>query len=222
MKIAGQFCRETLGSTSLLFMASRCCHTIFDLREPRVTFSWQRRYSPMRRPSEGPRRVWGKGLTALLPDRAEVPATAETTTPTHLRIEEIDANPVQPRRIFEPDRLQELANSIKALGIIQPIVVRPAGSRYQLVAGERRWRAAKLAGLETIPAVVKDIEDDRLLEITLVENIQREDLNPIETALAFDRLAHELNLSHEQIGERTGKDRSTITNLLRLLQHPPH
>jgi ParB family transcriptional regulator, chromosome partitioning protein len=175
----------------------------------------------MSRPSEGPRRALGKGLTALLPARVEVPATAETTTPNHIRIDEIDANPVQHRRIFEPDRLQELANSIKALGIIQPIVVRPAGSRYQLVAGERRWRAAKLAGLETIPAVVKEIPDNRLLEITLVENIQREDLNPIETALAFDRLAHELNLSHEQIGERTGKDRSTITNLLRLLQLPP-
>jgi len=175
----------------------------------------------MSKPSEGPRRALGKGLTALLPARAEVPAATEPSTPSHIRIDEIDANPVQPRRIFEPDRLQELANSIKALGIIQPIVVRPAGSRYQLVAGERRWRAAKLAGLEIIPAVVKEIEDDRLLEITLVENIQREDLNPIETALAFDRLAHELNLSHEQIGERTGKDRSTITNLLRLLQLPP-
>lgn len=175
----------------------------------------------MSKPSEGPRRALGKGLTALLPARSEVPAAAEPSTPSHIRIDEIDANPVQPRRVFEPDRLQELANSIRALGIIQPIVVRPAGSRYQLVAGERRWRAAKLAGLETIPAVVKEIEDDRLLEITLVENIQREDLNPIETALAFDRLAHELNLSHEQIGERTGKDRSTITNLLRLLQLPP-
>jgi ParB-like partition proteins len=175
----------------------------------------------MSKPSEGPRRALGKGLTALLPARTAVPAAAEPSTPSHIRIDEIDANPVQPRRIFEPDRLQELANSIKALGIIQPIVVRPAGSRYQLVAGERRWRAAKLAGLESIPAVVKEIEDDRLLEITLVENIQREDLNPIETALAFDRLAHELNLSHEQIGERTGKDRSTITNLLRLLQLPP-
>lgn len=175
----------------------------------------------MSKPPEGPRRALGKGLTALLPARTEVPAVTKPNTQSHIRIDEIDANPVQPRRVFEPDRLQELANSIRALGIIQPIVVRPAGSRYQLIAGERRWRAAKLAGLETIPAVVKEIEDDRLLEITLVENIQREDLNPIETALAFDRLAHELNLSHEQIGERTGKDRSTITNLLRLLQLPP-
>jgi ParB family transcriptional regulator, chromosome partitioning protein len=172
----------------------------------------------MSKPSEAPRRALGKGLTALLPTRVEAPV--EKITPNQIRIDQIDPNPVQPRRVFEPDRLQELANSIKALGIIQPIVVRPSGSRYQLVAGERRWRAAKIAGLEMVPAVVKEINDDRLLEITLVENIQREDLNPIETALAFERLANELNLSHEQIGERTGKDRSTITNLLRLLQLP--
>src|SRR5260370_25157655 len=174
----------------------------------------------MNKPPEPPRRALGKGLTALLPRRIEPPAGP--AIPSRIAIDEIDPNPVQPRRIFEPERLQELANSIHAMGVIQPIVVRPSGSRYQLVAGERRWRAAKLAGLETIPAVIKEIPDDRLLEITLVENIKREDLNPIETALAFDRLAHELNLSHEQIGERTGKDPSTITNLLRLLQHPPH
>jgi ParB family chromosome partitioning protein len=173
----------------------------------------------MNKPPEPPRRALGKGLTALLPTRIEPPAGP--SVPSRIGIDEIDPNPVQPRRIFEPERLQELANSIHAMGVIQPIVVRPSGSRYQLVAGERRWRAAKLAGLETIPAVIKEIPDDRLLEITLVENIQREDLNPIETAFAFDRLARELNLSHEQIGERTGKDRSTITNLLRLLQLPP-
>jgi ParB family chromosome partitioning protein len=175
----------------------------------------------MNKPPEGPRRALGKGLTALLPNRAEVASPTESIPATVVRIDEVDPNPVQPRRVFEPDRLKELATSIQAMGIIQPIVVRPSGSRYQLVAGERRWRAAKLAGLETIPVVIKEIPDDRLLEITLVENIQREDLNPIETALAFERLAQELNLSHEQIGERTGKDRSTITNLLRLLQLPP-
>jgi len=180
----------------------------------------------MNKPHEAPRRALGRGLTALLPDRPTVGVgAAARPAPSveiyrQIRIEEIDPNPVQPRRIFEPERLQELANSIRANGLIQPIVVRPAGARYQLVAGERRWRAAKLAGLEAVPVVIQEIPDDRLLEITLVENIQREDLNAIETALAFDRLAKELGLSHEQIGERTGKDRSTITNLLRLLQLP--
>jgi ParB family chromosome partitioning protein len=182
----------------------------------------------MSKPQEAPRRALGKGLTALLPSRP-APAVAEavpavTPTPesaTHIPIAQIDPNPVQPRRVFEPERLQELANSIRANGIIQPIVVRPAGERYQLVAGERRWRAAKLAGLETVPVVIQEVPDERLLEITLVENIQREDLNPIETAQAFDRMAKELHLSHEQIGERTGKDRSTIANLLRLLTLPP-
>src|SRR5437868_2652916 len=177
----------------------------------------------MNKPQDAPRRALGKGLTALLPSRTAAEATAvaaATEAPTHVRTDEIDPNPVQPRRVFEPERLQELANSITVNGIIQPIVVRPSGGRYQLVAGERRWRAAKLAGLETVPVVIQDIPDERLLEITLVENIQREDLNPIETALAFDRMIKELNLSHEQVGERTGKDRSTITNLLRLLQLP--
>src|SRR5579859_7454685 len=186
--------------------------------EPRVIYNWPRRYSPMNKPPEGPRRALGKGLTALLP--VSIPPENPPNR-NRIRMEDVDPNPVQPRRVFEPDRLQELADSIRANGVIQPIVVRPNGGRYQLVAGERRWRAAKLAGLETIPAVIQEIPDDRLLEITLVENIQREDLNPIETALAFDRLAKELNLSHEQIGERTGKDRSTIANLLRLLQLPP-
>src|SRR5713101_1886729 len=172
----------------------------------------------MSKPQEAPRRALGKGLTALLPNRAT--AEAPQSAPNQIGISQIDPNPVQPRRVFDPERMQELANSIRANGVIQPIVVRPSGGRYQLVAGERRWRAAKLASLETVPVVIQDIPDDRLLEITLVENIQREDLNPIETAHAFDRLAKELNLSHEQIGERTGKDRSTITNLLRLLQLP--
>src|SRR6266852_2517182 len=172
----------------------------------------------MSKPQEAPRRALGKGLTALLPNRAT--AEAPQSPPNQIGISQIDPNPVQPRRVFDPERMQELANSIRANGVIQPIVVRPSGGRYQLVAGERRWRAARLAGLELVPVVIQDIPDDRLLEITLVENIQREDLNPIETALAFDRLAKELTLSHEQIGERTGKDRSTITNLLRLLQLP--
>jgi ParB family chromosome partitioning protein len=134
--------------------------------------------------------------------------------------DDIDPSPVQPRSAFRPDRLAELAQSIRANGIIQPLLVRRIGNRYELVAGERRWRAARMAGLERVPAVVHDLADDRLLEITLVENIQREDLNPIEVAEAFQRMGRDLNLSHEQIAQRTGKDRTTITNMLRLLRLP--
>jgi ParB family chromosome partitioning protein len=132
----------------------------------------------------------------------------------------IDPNPLQPRTVFQPERLRELADSIQIHGMIQPLVVRPHGERYQLVAGERRWRAARIAGLAEVPAIVQAVPDDRLLEITLVENIQREDLNPLEVAHALDRLARELKLSHEEIARRTGKDRTTITNMLRLLKLP--
>jgi len=149
---------------------------------------------------------------------AAVPAAGESTT--SLPIDRIDPNPLQPRRVFHAERLEELAQSIRANGIIQPLVVRPYQGRYQLVAGERRWRAAKAAGAREVPVVVQEIPDERLLEITLIENIQREDLNPIETAHAFQRLGKELQLSAEEIGRRTGKDRTTIANLLRLLQLP--
>lgn len=135
-------------------------------------------------------------------------------------IDLIDPNPVQPRRVFQSERLEELAQSIRENGIIQPLVLRKAGQRYQLVAGERRWRAAKLAKLERVPAVIREIPEDRLLEVTLIENIQREDLNPIETASAFARLGQELNMNADQIGKHTGKDRTTIVNFLRLLQLP--
>jgi ParB family chromosome partitioning protein len=147
-----------------------------------------------------------------------VPVVAEE--PNTLPIEAIDANPLQPRRVFLNERLAELSQSIQVNGIIQPLVVRRVGDRYQLIAGERRWRAAKLAGVERVPVVVQEIPDDRLLEISLIENIQREDLNPIETAIAFDRLGKELNIGPEQMGQRTGKDRTTIVNLIRLLQLP--
>jgi ParB family chromosome partitioning protein len=136
---------------------------------------------------------------------------------------EIDAmtpNPVQPRTVFRPDRLEELAASIRANGIIQPLIVRRVGEGYQIVAGERRWRAAKQAGLAEVPVIVQDIADPKMLEVALIENIQREDLNPIETAWAYDRLGRELGLTQEQIGERTGKDRSSITNMIRLLRLP--
>jgi ParB family transcriptional regulator, chromosome partitioning protein len=175
---------------------------------------------------DNPRKVLGKGLTALLATRTQAPAPAPPETPASadaalfVPIDALDANPLQPRRVFEADRLAELAQSIRANGIVQPIVVRRAGERYQLVAGERRWRAAKIAGLDKVPVVVRDIPDERLLEITLIENIQREDLNAIETAVAFDRLGSELNLSAEEVGDRTGKDRSTVINFLRLLQLP--
>jgi ParB family chromosome partitioning protein len=174
--------------------------------------------------TENPRKALGRGLGALLPTRP-TQQPAPPTTPTeeaalHVSIDSIDPNPLQPRRMFHSDRLSELAQSIRANGIIQPLVVRRSGERYQLVAGERRWRAAKLAGSQTVPAVIREIPDDHLLEITLVENIQREDLNPIETAVAFDRLGRELLLNADQIGQRTGKDRTTITNFLRLLQLP--
>ncbi len=171
------------------------------------------------------RKALGKGLSALLPQRT--PAPVETSPPAPIRtgavmvpIDSIDPNPLQPRTVFQPERLIELAQSIEANGIIQPLVVVQKGSRYQLVAGERRWRAAKLARLTEVPVVVQDFADNQLLEITLIENIQREDLNPIEVAQAFDRLGRELKLSHEEIGRRTGKDRTTITNMLRLLKLP--
>jgi ParB family chromosome partitioning protein len=182
--------------------------------------------------TENPRKVLGKGLNALLSTRTQappVPAAPEALEPAKPNpsepietapIHSIEANPLQPRRVFQQDRLEELAQSIRANGIVQPLVVRRVGDRLELVAGERRLRAAKLAGLEHVPVVVRVIPDDRLLEITLIENIQREDLNPIETAIAFDKLGKELNLNAEEVGVRTGKDRSTVLNFIRLLQLP--
>ena len=172
-----------------------------------------------------PRKALGKGLSALLPTR---PSTLDATPVPALdggpanvvSIDRIDPNPLQPRTVFDPARLQELADSIIANGIIQPLIVRRKQDRFELIAGERRHRAAKLAGLSHVPVVVQDHADGHLLEIALVENIQREDLNPIETAQALERLAREMNLSHEEIGRRTGKDRVTVTNLIRLLRLP--
>jgi len=167
------------------------------------------------------RKVLGKGLSALLPTRPPAtPVDMPLEITNSIGIDQIDPNPLQPRRLFQQERLSELAQSIVANGIIQPLVVRKVGERYQLVAGERRWRAAKLANLARVPVVVQEIPDERLLEITLIENIQREDLNPIETAVAFDRMARELSLTAEEIGQRTGKDRTTIINSTRLLQLP--
>jgi ParB family chromosome partitioning protein len=182
----------------------------------------------MTKPQDPPRRALGKGLSALLPARSTPPPPTPPATPpppplaalASLAIDLIDPNPLQPRTIFQPDRLRELSLSIEANGVIQPLIVRRKGDRYELVAGERRWRAARLAGLAQVPVVVQNTSDDNLLEISLIENIQREDLNPIELAQAFDRLHREHGLSHEEIGRRTGKDRATITNVLRLLKLP--
>ena len=159
--------------------------------------------------TDHPRKALGRGLGALLPTRlpsAFQPATSaqpalpsQEENPLTIAIELIDPNPLQPRRAFQPERLEELAQSIRANGIIQPLVVRREGDRFQLVAGERRWRAAKLAGVEQVPVVVREIPDDRLLEITLIENIQREDLNPIETAVAFERMMRDLVLGLEVV-----------------------
>lgn len=184
----------------------------------------------MNKPQDNPRKVLGKGLAALLPAKppvstplAAVPPADKSAIPAGsvlLPIDRIDPNPLQPRTIFQPDRLRELAQSIEANGIIQPLIVRQKGDRYELIAGERRWRAARLAGYTEVPVVVQTTSNDHLLEISLIENIQREDLNPIEVAQAFDRLHREHQLSHEDIARRTGKDRTSVTNTLRLLKLP--
>jgi ParB family transcriptional regulator, chromosome partitioning protein len=181
------------------------------------------------------RRALGKGLSALLPGRplsmsvSSGTATAAAAAaappevfqvPSRLPIDSIHPNPVQPRVVFQIDRLEELAASIRANGIIQPLIVRRHDGQYQLVAGERRWRAAKMAGFAEVPVVVQEVAEPQMLELALIENIQREDLNPIETAHAYERLGRELGLSQEEIGRRTGKDRTSITNMVRLLKLP--
>jgi ParB family chromosome partitioning protein len=167
------------------------------------------------------RKALGKGLSALLPSRPAATVAPPPAAPTNsLSIRSIHPNPVQPRSIFQPERLEELAASIRANGIIQPLIVRRSGDEYQIIAGERRWRAAQMAGLTEVPVVVQDVADARMLEVALIENIQREDLNPIETAHAYERLHRELGLSQEEIGRRTGKDRTSIVNTMRLLRLP--
>lgn len=173
--------------------------------------------------AEKSRRPLGRGLSALLPARTAAPvaaAHAEAATANTVSIDAIVPNPLQPRTVFQPERLEELAASIRVNGIIQPLIVRRAGQNYQIVAGERRWRAARLAGLNEVPIVIQEVADRQMLELALIENLQREDLNPIETAHAYERLGKELGISQEEIGRRTGKDRASITNMLRLLRLP--
>ncbi len=152
-----------------------------------------------------------------------MPATLPTSAPTLLGAQQVDIDliepsPYQPRTRFREETLEELAQSIRTSGIIQPLILRPRGARYQLLAGERRWRAAQRAGLSRVPAVVRDVPEELALEITLIENIQREDLNPLEQARAFERLMQEFHLTQEQVAERTGKDRATVANAIRLLK----
>lgn len=180
------------------------------------------------------RRVLGKGLSALLPQRHSPTHTTPQLEVEHLpppspensfarivSVDRIHPNPDQPRQNFAESGMMELAQSIRANGIIQPLTVCEVPYRdgsFYIIAGERRWRAAKLAGLTEVPVFIRAVESDKLLELALIENIQREDLNPIETARAFEQLSDQHHLTHEQIAERTGKDRSTITNSLRLLR----
>ncbi|HXX46270.1 MAG TPA: ParB/RepB/Spo0J family partition protein [Candidatus Acidoferrales bacterium] len=149
---------------------------------------------------------------------AAAPALSPTEALLQVDVDLIDPSPFQPRTRFREEALEELARSIRASGIVQPLVVRRVGRRYQLIAGERRWRAAQRAAMSRVPAVVRDVRDDMALEMTLVENLQREDLNPIEQARAFQRLVDEFHLTQEEVADRTGKDRATIANSVRLLR----
>ncbi len=168
------------------------------------------------------RRALGKGLDSLLPRVHAVPAAeAEGGRPREIPLDQIDHNPFQTRSHVDEVQLAELAASIAANGVVQPVLVRPmASGRFQLIAGERRWRASKLAGKITVPAILRQVSDEQAMEITIVENLQREDLNPMEQARAFERLSREFHMTQEQMAQRTGKDRATVANFLRLLKLP--
>ena len=167
--------------------------------------------------------VLGRGLGALIADAAEEPLAREVVVSAiqELNLTDIRPNPFQPRTEFDEEALNELAASIKSIGIVQPITVRAVEEgKYEIVAGERRFRASKLAGLTSIPAYIRKTEDDSLLELALIENIQREDLNAIEVAISYQRLIDECSLTQDQLSERVGKKRATIANYLRLLKLP--
>jgi ParB family transcriptional regulator, chromosome partitioning protein len=177
------------------------------------------------------RRALGKGLDSLLPrvqpKQAPTPPPVspqvenEGGKPREIAVDDIDRNPFQTRTNMDESELSELAASITANGVVQPILVRPlASGRYQLIAGERRWRASQLAGKKTVPAILRQVSDEQALEITIVENLQRADLNPMEQAHAFERLSREFHMTQEQIATRTGKDRVSVSNYMRLLTMP--
>lgn len=176
------------------------------------------------------RRALGKGLDSLLPrvsiqaGAAPVPQPAQESEggkPREIPVDMIDVNPFQTRSVMDPEQLKELADSITANGVVQPVLVRPRkDGRFQLIAGERRWRASMQAGKKTIPAILRQVSDEQAMEITIVENLQRADLNPMEQARAFERLGREFHMTQEQMAQRTGKDRVSVANFLRLLKLP--
>jgi ParB family chromosome partitioning protein len=174
------------------------------------------------------RKALGKGLSSLIPE-APKRKPAQETSPARLAtdglqqldIDKIWPNRAQPREQFDQERLDELARSLKTQGVLQPVIVRPSdGGTFELIAGERRWRAAQLAGLLKIPAVIREVTDDKLLELALIENLQREELNPIEEATAYQSLINDLGLSQQDVADRVGKQRATVANALRLLNLP--
>lgn len=172
------------------------------------------------------KRGLGKGLDSMIPEKLLVGKNTDNSgqdvsRETFININDIEPNREQPRRYFEEDALQELADSIKQYGVIQPLILQKKGKLYYIVAGERRWRAAKLAGLKKVPALIKDYTDQEVLEVALIENIQREDLNPIEEALAYQNLIKEYGLTQDQLAEKLGKSRTAITNSSRLLKLNP-
>ena len=161
----------------------------------------------------------GRGLDALI--STEAVRTQGSSTINEISVDQIEPNADQPRTLFNEEALQELANSIREIGIIQPITLRQVSdNRFQIIAGERRWRASKIAGLKTVPAYIRTIKDENVMEMALVENIQREDLNPVEIALAYEHLLENTGMTQEKVSERVGKSRAAVTNYLRLLKLP--
>jgi ParB family chromosome partitioning protein len=192
-------------------------------------------------PTHDKRKALGRGLETLLPAARGFQGAASHAAPSHpgphpgthlgaqppagdavrdIPVELIDRNPYQTRTHFDETALNELAESIKVSGVIQPVTVRPFGERFQLVTGERRWLASQRAGKATVPAIVRQVSNEQAMEITIIENLQREDLNSVEQARAYERLGREFGLTQEQMAQRTGKDRSSVSNFLRLLKLP--
>lgn len=170
-----------------------------------------------------PKKGLGKGLDSLIAKKVttDTVTTDDVSRETLLNINQVEPNPKQPRKRFNEDKLQELADSIKVHGIIQPLVVQKEGDRYIIIAGERRWRAARLAGVKEVPVVIRDFTEQELYEVALIENIQRQDLDPIEEANAYSNLIKEHHLTQDEVAERVSKSRVTITNSLRLLKLDP-